>query len=144
MLPKSVMRFQKEKVSKSFFGKSTKKVFWDWKEGVGIVRPFHKTLPKSSTFINRILVIFYVTDCTPNKIMWVYNAKCEDIFFPQKYLKTFNDCYWWCGFKIIMSTYVIHICKLKVIFSSAGKGTEMSVKDALALFYVFPPIIIHM
>ena len=50
-------------------------------------RPFHKTLPKSSSFINRILVRFYETDYgvriyTLNWIFyWNYVKHNETFFF---------------------------------------------------------------
>ena len=63
-------------------------------------RPFHKTLPRSSAFINRIQVRFYGTDCT-----WSVNSFIGDYISIPK-------CTGSCG-------YLFHeipgICRLKIM-----------------------------
>ena len=50
-------------------------------------RPFHKTLPRSSAFVNWILVRFYETDC-----IIIETYKCSKLLKPiQKSLKKFSN-----------------------------------------------------
>ena len=54
-------------------------------------RPFHKTLPRSSAFVNWISLRFYETDCTKHKILSVciktpYSKNWKGLCFQLKYI----------------------------------------------------------
>ena len=51
---------------------------------IGRVQQFHKTLPKSSSFINRLSVRFYETDSTTIFTLWI-STRCCRIFHTESW-----------------------------------------------------------